>query len=300
MSAQTTEQRIAEALEAAEVTGQVHAIDIDSGAEFGVGADDRVVTASIFKVPVLVELCRRAVEQDEPLTKAITIPGDYRRTDGGTGLSCMLDDVTLSLRDLAYLMMSVSDNRATDILIDQLGIEAVNETSRRFGLKDTVLVSDCAGLFQQISEDLGEDFVDEMLVSPGEDIMRRLKAMRAIDPEVTSRSTPREITSLFGALWRDEVIPPAACAEARRILGLQAWVHRLTTGFPDPRVRVSAKTGTIAFVRNEAGVVEYPDGGRYAVAVFLRTRGPEERNARADTAIGTIARIAVEHVRGTA
>jgi beta-lactamase class A len=82
----------------------------------------------------------------------------------------------------------------------------------------------------------------------------------------------------------------------RKIMGEQIWPHRLASGFPS-RVRVSGKTGTLWGIRNEAGVVEYPDGGRYAVAVFLRTHDLGERNAPADAAIGRAARAAVDRLR---
>ena len=53
----------------------------------------------------------------------------------------------------------------------------------------------------------------------------------------------------------------------------------------------------MTYVRNEAGVVEYPDGGRYAVGVFVRDPNEELRNPDADRVIGTLARHAVDALR---
>jgi beta-lactamase class A len=50
-------------------------------------------------------------------------------------------------------------------------------------------------------------------------------------------------------------------------------------------------------MRNEIGVVEYPDGGRYAVAVFTRLFGTAQNQPHVDAAIGSVARIAVDHLR---
>ena len=72
--------------------------------------------------------------------------------------------------------------------------------------------------------------------------------------------------------------------------------HRLTSGFPDDVV-VAGKTGTLTGIRNEAGVVTYPDGKHYAVAVFLRTVNSGDRQPLADAAIGLTARLAVESLR---
>jgi beta-lactamase class A len=62
-------------------------------------------------------------------------------------------------------------------------------------------------------------------------------------------------------------------------------------------VELAGKTGTLPFVRNEAGVVTYPDGHRYAVAVFTRTESALDRDAAVDAATGRAARLAVDALR---
>ena len=118
-----------------------------------------------------------------------------------------------------------------------------------------------------------------------------------LDPRRSSSAPPRELTALLGAIWRDEAASPAACAQMRRALGLQVWPHRLSAGFPYDDVRVSGKTGSLPTLRHEIGVVEYPDGGRYAAAVLTRSALPTPTQPLADAAIGTVARMAVEHLR---
>lgn len=283
------------------VRGFVHAIDIDSGLEIGLDADTPVVAASVFKVPVLVELCRQYATGQRSPQERIKIAADERRTDGGTGISAMLDDVELSLRDLSFLMMSVSDNRATDVIVDLLGYEAINATLGNFGLSDTVVIRDCAGLFVTVEEDLGTSL--EALAVCAEtgtitdELRTALQSTRAANAELTNHTTPREITALLAAIWRDEVIGAQACTEVRRILAQQAWPHRLTAGFPHSNIKVSGKTGTLFYTRNEVGVVEFPDGGRYAVGVFLREPTEELRNPDADRVIGTVAKLAIDYLR---
>jgi beta-lactamase class A len=106
------------------------------------------------------------------------------------------------------------------------------------------------------------------------------------------------MTTLLSMIWRDEAGDAAACAEVRRIMALQVWPHRLSSGFPDG-VTVAGKTGTLPGIRNEVGVVTYPDGGRYAVAVFTRAHTYEGQRPEIDAAIGTAARLAVEEIRRT-
>nr|WP_221473337.1 serine hydrolase [Planomonospora venezuelensis] len=276
---------------AAGVTGLLHAVDVDTGAEVSCGADEPVVLASVFKIALMVEFFRQADRGLLDPAERVTVMAD-RHTPGPTGVSAMADDVTVSLRDLAYLMIAVSDNTAADTLAGRVGLAAVNTMLAGFGLDGTWVEHDCAGLFASVVADSGRE---DMPTDPA--VISRL---RVLDPARTNRSTPRETAALLAAIWRDEAATPASCAWMRRLLGLQVWPHRLASGFPYDDVAVSGKTGTLPTLRNEAGVVEYPDGGRYAVAVFTRSYGTAQNQPRADAVIGTAARAAVEHLRSPA
>lgn len=298
----TIHDELEDAFASAGVRGLLHAVDIDTGAEIGLDADEPVVSASIFKLPVLVELCRQYSVGRLAPTDRVHVPAGEFLVGSGPGLAGMLDDVELSLRDLALLMMSVSDNRATDVIVSKVGLDAVNATLRRFGLTETAVDLDCGGLFATLREDTGLDLdrYHERVRRHGYDpeLIDLLRGIRCVTPAETDRTTPRETTRLLAAVWRDEVVGPEAAREARRVLGQQVWPHRLMSGFPDSRIRVSGKTGTMMFVRNEAAVVEYPDGARMAIAVFLQEPHPEIRNPAADRVIGTAAAIAARHLLG--
>ncbi|MEV5989596.1 serine hydrolase [Streptomyces sp. NPDC052051] len=272
------------------VTGSLHALDIDSGAQLDIGADQPVCTASVHKLCLLVTLHELAAAGELDLGEQIECrPAD--RITGPTGLAAMLDPVRMSLRDVAYLAMAVSDNASADLLLARVGLDAVNDTTARLGLTRTYAVHTFAELFATVREDVGPGGA-QALTDPH--IISRL---RALDPARTNRSTPRDMTRLLGALWRDEACTPEHGASIRRLLGLQVWPHRMASGFPFDDVHVAGKTGTLPTVRNEVGVVEYPDGGRYAVAVFTRTANPAATLPAADAVIGTAARIAVDALR---
>ncbi|MFJ5675534.1 serine hydrolase [Streptomyces sp. NPDC093097] len=286
----TTRRRIRTAFAEAGVTGRLHALDIDSGAEVDAGADEAVVTASVHKLCLLVALHQQAAAGLVDLTEQIECPPDGR-TAGPTGLAAMLDPVRMSLRDAAYLMMAVSDNTAASLLLNRVGLEAVNSTTAGLGLPRTRAVHTFHEMLATIREDAGPDHA-RALTDP--QVVARLSAL---DPARTNRSTPREMTRLLRAVWRDEACPAEHGAAIRRLLGLQVWPHRLASGFPFDDVYVAGKTGTLPTVRNEVGVVEYPDGGRYAVAVFTRAASTAATLPAADAVIGTAARIAVDALR---
>ncbi|MFE0800529.1 serine hydrolase [Streptomyces sp. NPDC058812] len=282
--------RLQAAFADAGVTGWLHAVDIDSGAQVETGADQPVCTASVHKVCVLVTLHELAAAGALDLTEQVECP-PAGRTPGPTGLAAMLDPVRLSLRDAAFLMMSVSDNTAADLLLRRVGLDAVNRTTDRLGLTRTRAVHGFGEMLATMREDAGPAGT-RALTDPH--VITRL---RALDPARTNRSTPRDMTRLLTALWRDEACPPEYGAAARRVMGLQVWPHRLASGFPFDDVHVAGKTGSLPTLRNEVGVVEYPDGGRYAVAVFTRTAHTAAVLPAADAVIGRAARIAVDALR---
>jgi len=275
--------------------GFIHALEVDGDKEVGIHSDTPVIMASVFKIPVLLELVRRAWDGDVDLQERIVVrPED--RVMGPTGLSAMLDNAELSLRDLAFLMMSISDNTATDVVMRRLGLDKINQTLADLRLNNTVLVGDCNLLLSSLIEDLGLSQAEAARVDWTKIEPETFAQCRSLKAEETTRTTPREMSTLLKMIWRDEAAPPDACAEARRILALQAWRDRLTSGFPD-EVLVAGKTGTLPAIRNEVGVVAYPDGKRYAVAVFTRAQSYEWRRPPIDAAIGKTAKMAVEHLR---
>ncbi|MFI6318047.1 serine hydrolase [Nonomuraea sp. NPDC050556] len=276
-----------EIFDAAGVRGFVHARDVDGDAEIGLDPDGPVVLASVFKLPILLEYARQAAAGELDRTERLTVTAEDK--DGGIGTSGCADDVSLTLRDLAHFMMSMSDNAATDVLLRRVGLDHVNATLEDLGLKRTHLIGGCSTLFQSVFDELGTMEIEGIAEE-------RIRALAVRDPARTTSGTPREITTLLSLIWRDEAGPAEACAEVRDIMSRQIWPHRLSSGFPD-EVKVSAKTGTLWGVRNEAGVVEYPDGKRYAVAVFLHGDNLAFRIPEADAAIGKAARLAVGHLR---
>ncbi|MEU6313127.1 serine hydrolase [Streptomyces sp. NPDC047014] len=282
--------RIRTAFTEAGATGWLHAVDIDSGAEIDSGADHPVVTASVHKLCLLLALHQQAEQGALDLTEPLDCPPAGRAT-GPTGLAAMLDTVRISLRDAAYLMTAVSDNAAAELLLERVGLDAVNDTTRRLGLTATHAPHTFAQTLATLREDAGPAGT-QALTDPH--VITRL---RALDPTRTNHSTPRDMTRLLTAIWRDEACAPEHGAAIRRLLGLQVWPHRMASGFPFDDVHVAGKTGTLPTLRNEVGVIEYPDGGRYAIAVFTRAANPAATLPAVDAVIGTTARIAVDALR---
>jgi beta-lactamase class A len=278
----------------ADVEGRLHARDLDSGREVAAGADDQVVIASLVKILLVLEFARQAAAgQLDPAERILVRVADRL---GGWGLAGCADDVEVSLRDLAYFAMSVSDNTAADLLLRRVGPDLLPMLAAELGLDRTRVVGGPRQALESMLTDVGArdgaEFARIYPTLPAE----RLRTLRVFDPERATSSTPREITRLLGLIWRDEAGPPGACAFVRELMGRQIFWTRLASGFPEG-VTVAAKTGTLPGLHMEAGVVRYPDGGRYAVAVFAATRQLASRRIDVDLAMGRAAAAAVEHLR---
>ena len=274
---------------------RLHAVDIDSGREVGVRAGEQVVIASVFKILLVLEFARQAVAGQLDPTERVLVRADDRL--GGWGTAGCADDVELSLRDLAYFAMSVSDNTAADLLMRRVGPDVVPLLAAELGLTRTRVIGGPRQVLESMFADVGARNAAEFARIFATLTEERIRELRVFDPDHTSSSTAREITRLLTLIWRNEAGPAAACALVRDLMARQLFWTRLPSGFP-PEVRVSAKTGTLPGLHIEAGVVEYPDGGRYAVAVFARTQRLTTRRIDVDLAMGEAARAAVEELRG--
>jgi beta-lactamase class A len=302
------QERIRALFAGAGAEGQLHAIPVrvrstDAGAagakpgvrEVAVGADDPVVIASIFKVLLVLEFARQVVAgQLDPQERVRVTAADRL---GGWGTAGCLDDVELSLRDLAHFAMSVSDNSAADLLLARVGLDTVRLLAEELGLDRTRIVGGPRDLLESMLAEVGARDEREFAVRYPALPDDRKRRLAVLDPRRTTASTPREITRLLQLVWSDAAGPPEACAFVRDLMGRQVFRHRLVSGFPDD-VTVAAKTGTLPGLHMETGVARYPDGEHYAIAVFARTHDLAASRATVDATIGRAAGIAVGFLRG--
>ncbi|WP_433369385.1 serine hydrolase [Actinoplanes sp. CA-142083] len=277
------------------VEGWLHARDIDSDRTAGVRPDEAVVISSIFKILLVLEFARQVTAGVLDPAERIRLRAGDRL--GGWGTGGCADDVELSLRDLAYFTMSVSDNTAADVLMRRIGPDLVPMLAAELGLTRTRVLGGPREMLESMFADVGaRDDAEFARIFPaltGEQVA----TLRVFDPERTTSSTPAEITRLLQLIWRDAAGPPAACAMVRALMSRQMAWTRLAAAFP-PGVRVTGKTGTLPGLHMEAGVAEFPDGGRYALAVFARTRDLVATRLDVDLVLGRAARAAVAELRG--
>lgn len=260
-----------------------------------VDPDEPVPVGSVYKVPLMVTFCRLADAGEIDPAQRVTL-GPSDRMPGPTGISILRDPVTVSLRDLVVLMMSVSDNTAADAVLRRVGTAAVDETCQDLGMPDTRVLGGAATTFEQLVTETGAESLSAA--------MERMSDNDTTVPAVVYKpwskasTTPTDMSRLLRAIWTGAAASAESCAFMRETMGRQAWSHRLASGFAYDDVTVFGKTGTFGSMRHEAGVVELADGSVYTAVVFTQAARADSKLPRADAVIGATARAAVEELRG--
>lgn len=242
----------------------------DLGVEVGYNAADLFPTASVIKVPIMVEVFRQVEEGS--LTLDETLPVRAEDLSGGSGVVQFLHlGLPLSVRDAVELMIIISDNTATNLLLRRIGgSDAVNATMDRLGLLQTRSAGPI-GRHNPPSE-----------------------------PSKLSSTTPREMTNLLGRIVKDEVVTPGACAAMRDILEHQIHDAMLPRHLPitgDSPITVGHKTGAINHVRNDVGYISVvTDEGRRTAVVSAFTADLDDGNLWTienigDRAVATVGRM---------
>jgi len=211
--------------------------NLTTGERVGVNDALSFPTASMIKIVVLLELVRACAAGRAVWSERVTL----RRSDRTIGSGLLLDfdeGANLTLRDLAVMMMAISDNTATNILIDRLGKAAINQAAREAGMTETELRN-------RIDFDLIRESNDNLAVT-----------------------TPRDFARFLAALRRGEVVPPGQVEQVLGIMRIQKYIEPLRKHLPfnpygaeigePPEVWVASKTGSLKGARCEGGIVHTP------------------------------------------
>ncbi|MGO9885975.1 MAG: serine hydrolase [Solirubrobacteraceae bacterium] len=296
---------IARVFEDAGCSGQLCVQAEVGNPQVGLQPDAPVVAASVIKLLIAVEAQRQFASGRLDPRERVSMP-EAQRTPGPTGFSLYEDEIEASARDLVVAMLTISDNVATDALLARLGIAACNETARSLGLTGTVIVSDLRTMIDGLAHAAGfarwPDLAAQLArATPDEleTLQDRVHACAALDPQRATRTTARDMCRLLRAIWSDRAAPADGCATLRGLMSRQLTRERLAAAFQPP-VRVSAKSGgLVGVVRNEVGVIDYPDGRWYAAAVFTQANSSSAGSAAINAAIGQAAAKAIGVLRST-
>lgn len=283
---------LAEVARDAGVTAWVHAARITGPpASVGLTEHERVAIASVYKLPLAL-LWADLVERGDldPASPVCLRAPD--RVPGPTGIAMLLDDVTMSQRDVVRLMLAVSDNAAGDAVLALIGVDRVHHALEQLELPMALVRQGSAEETRSVMRDTGASSwtgSQQALADPD-----RAVGTSQYDPAYASAASAAELTRVVQLLWART---GAAHGLVRDAMAHQAWRHRIGSGFPHDDVLVFGKTGSLGRLRHEVSVVQFPHEHPVAVTVLTRAVRPERHQPRVDAAIGELARRAVTPLR---
>jgi beta-lactamase class A len=224
-------------------------IDIETGRSFGVNDLLELHAASTMKVPVLLELYRRAAAGEVELDDPVPVRNTFRSIADTSHYSLSADDDsehalygmvggTATFRDLARRMIVRSSNLATNLLIDTLRAERVRETAARVN---------------------GE----------GMRVLRGVEDGPAYRAGMNNVTTARAYANVLASIARCDILPAAECDEVIDILLGQEFNEMIPAGLP-AGVRVAHKTGWITGIQHDGGIVMPLNSPPFVLVVLSR------------------------------
>ena len=265
--------------------------DLTTGITHEHNADQRFPTASVCKVPVMIELFRQVENGTLSLDDRRRLQGDISTHGSGT-LQLMEDEPELTLRDYCRLMIGISDNMATDFLIGVVGLGAVNATLDALGFPNT-----------RTSVTLGRYHyrmfgMDDVPCSRENDVVQQKRAethgtdfnsVSFQDSLENNVATPRDMGSILKQLHAGQIVSPQASAAMIEMLKL-CNDRRMIPRDLNRDIPIGHKIGSSGRIKGDVGLIFLPTGP-FVVSAFALASSD---GVRGDEAIAEITRLAVE------
>jgi beta-lactamase class A len=254
---------LATVIAAAESAGCALGVSViaPNGGRFGHSADRRYVAASTVKIAIMVELFRRVDAGRDGLDQIHVLRAEDQAAGSGV-VKELHPGIAFTVGDLCYLMMAISDNSSTNILIDRVGMAEVNATMQRLGMKNSVLG-------------------------------RPMRGRPPLTGESDNWAVPREYADLIATLFTNKAGSAASCAAMIGQLEKQTNDRRIARHLPSgpARPRWGTKTGSLPGVVNDVGFIMTAQGP-LILAIYVEITDPNAGEA----VIGDVARAALAAV----
>ena len=260
-------------------------MDLTTGKTAFVNENAPVPMASVYKVFVLAELFRMQKEGKLSLDDKHILQESEKSIGSGT-LESAAAGTEFSLMDYVMLMMSISDNTATDYLVSVAGLENVHSNILTpLGLNATKCYFNCIDLLTRYYGVSVEEYREKCNSNTWFDA--HMNSFFRCEEEKNNQTTPRDMVRFFELLYKGQVVDSASDREMLRIMAKCQTNSRIPAKLPAD-VTVSHKTGSIDHLANDAGIV-YTDKGAYILALFYNGNvgSREEYDATSFSEYGT-------------
>ncbi len=226
---------------------------------FSYRVDEKIPSASVIKIPILIELMEKVKAKTIDLDKIHTLT-DAEKTGGSGVLANIPAGRKLTIREIAQEMIRTSDNTATNILIKEVGMEAVNQNLEKLGLTKTRL---------------NRVMMDVEAAKQGRDNFTNVV----------------EINALLRLIYNKKVATPALCDEMIGMLKNCGDSTTIPRNLPKD-LTIAHKTGGLPYVRGDAAIIFTPQP--FIISIFVE--GFQNATA-AEQIIGDLAQICWEGLK---
>ena len=227
--------------------------DLNKNNGFSVNGDKKVLSASMIKLLILAELMKKIFENKFSLSDTVMM-ANFMKTGGDGVLKELNSEHHFTLKELATLMIIVSDNQATNILIDFLGMENINQLGKELDLKETFL---------------GRKMMDAEARKKGYD----------------NYTCADDISLLLKLIYQEKLINKEASQLMLDILLRQQQGERLQRYLPSD-IKIAHKCGDLDNLENDGGIIWL--GDRAYILVVLTNGMP---NLQCKQTIGKISKF---------
>ena len=227
--------------------------DLQTGEELLIHAEEQFHAASTMKTPVLIEMYKQANEGKFSLQDSLIVKNEFFSIVDSSTYSMDIGDDSqeglyqhigkkLPIQDLAYEMITMSSNLATNILIDLLDAKAVTATMRTLGAEKI-------------------------------QVLRGVEDIKAFEKGLSNSTTAKDLMIIFEKLATGKAVDSISSKEMVNIL-LEQKFKKIIPAKLAKEVKVAHKTGSITGVRHDSGIVYLADGRKY-VLVLLSKEMPD-------------------------
>jgi beta-lactamase class A len=257
---------------------------LESGRELAVNGDSFFPMASVFKLPILVEVMAQIGEGKFTLGDEISLGVSDQFPEGSLLSDLKAPGVKLSVENVINLMMWQSDNTATDLLLNRVSIPAVNRRLHSYGLDKIIISRTVKELLLDYYlmdgakyKNLSKDELTAVYAKlTAENPRLTREAGEKFPQKMADQATPLALNSLLEKLFRKEILDPKSCDFILDTMrGCQTGTKRIRGLLPAGTV-VAHKTGTVGGTINDCGIIDLPDGaGHVALSVLSRETNPD-------------------------
>lgn len=196
--------------------------NLETGETIAWNENEKFIPASVIKLPVLMAIFNLAESRAADLTEYIKIKQEEKMPSCGA-LNSFTGEPEVDIRTLCNLMITISDNTATNVLISHFGTEKLNEVFTDIGLADTR-------------------------------VNRKLFDMEASKKGIQNSATPKEMAYLLEELHFNRFVNEKVSEDIKEILHRQQINHKIKEMLP-PGTRAAHKTGEDDYISNDVGII---------------------------------------------